>query len=146
MGAVIIMLAQACERKTDWYIGILGKIRGYRDFLKLTEKDRIEKLVGEDPDYFYKNLAYAYALDVTDAYAKQFRDIAIEPPSWYEYSDKRGPYSGNIYTCSMLNSTMKDLMHGVSSSMTSQPGSSGGSGGGSFSSGGGAGGGGGGSW
>ena len=141
MSAVLFMLSNICERKTDWYVDMLGKVSGYRNFLKKTEKDRIEKLAEQDPEYFYRNLAYAYALDVTDAYAKQFRGIVSEPPAWYESSTRFG--NGNAFDAYTMSSMMHDMMGGLSSAMTSSPSSS--SGGGSFSSGGGAGGGGGGS-
>lgn len=142
LSAVIFLLAKICQKKTDWYVDTLGKITGYKDFLKKTEKDRIEKLVQEDPEYFYRNLAYAYVLDVTNAYVRQFDGIVSEPPSWYESNTRFG--SGNMFSAYAMNSMMHDMMGGLNSSMTSSPSSS--SGGGSFSSGGGAGGGGGGSW
>ena len=139
---VLFIMSALCERKTDWYASVLGKIRGYKDFLEIAEKDRMEALAEEDPEYFYKNLAFAYSLGVTTVYAKNFASLATKPPEWYE---------GNIYaggdpvtSMSFLNS-MDSMMKSISSSMTSSPSSSG-SGGGSFSGGGGGGGGGGGSW
>ena len=141
--ALVILLSEICEKKTDWYVEVLGKIYGYREFLKKTEKDRIERLVSEDPDYFYRNLSYAYSLDITDAYAKQFEGVVKEPPIWFQSRSYRN--AAGVFSVMALHFALNEMMKNVDSAMTSQPGGSG-KGGGSFSSGGGAGGGGGGSW
>lgn len=137
---VIYVVAALCERKSDYYAKVLGEIRGYKNFLKTAEKDRLEALAEEDHDFFYKTLAFAFALGVTSVFAKKFSEIAIEPPRWYE-SDS---YGNNFSTMYMMNS-ISSMMDKASGTMTSSPSGSGG-GGGSFSGGGGGGGGGGGSW
>ena len=139
---VLFIISALCERKTDWYASILGKIRGYKNFLEVAEKDKMEALAEEDPKYFYKNLAFAFALGVTTVYAERFASLATEPPEWYvgpAYTSDGGPLS----TMDFLDS-MDSMLDSISSSMTSSP--SDGGGGGSFSGGGGGGGGGGGSW
>ena len=139
---VLFLLSALCERKTDWYASILGKIRGYRNFLKIAEKDKMEMLAEKDPQYFYKNLAFAFALGVTAVYAEHFASLATKPPEWYE-SGYVGTGGNPVTSASFLNS-MDSMMSSISTSMTSSP--SDGGGGGSFSGGGGGGGGGGGSW
>ncbi len=119
----------------------LGKLMGLKRFIEMAEKDRIEKLVEDDPSAFYNILPYAYALGVTDKWASKFADIALSPPSWYMY-DSYTPFNVFLFT-SMLNSNISDYrtnMYAVESSS-----SDGGFSGGGFS-GGGSGGGGGGSW
>ena len=146
---LLFFMSALCERKTDEYAELLGKIRGYKNFLKIAEKDRMEMLAEQDPDYFYKNLAFAFALGVTSVYAKNFASLATRPPEWYDapyYSYSSGMHAtGAAFDSSALMNSMDSMMHSVSASMTSSPSSSGGGGGG-FSGGGGAGGGGGGSW
>lgn len=138
---LLFLMAALCERMTDEYASILGKIRGYKRFLQVAEKDRMEMLAEQDPDYFYKNLAFAFALGVTSVYAKRFAAMAKEPPQWYY-----GPYytTGAAFNSISMMDSMDSMMSSVSTTMTSSPSGSGG--GGSFSGGGGAGGGGGGSW
>ena len=143
MGAcfVLFIVAALCTRKSDYYADVLGKIRGYENFLKTAEKDRMEMLAEEDPDYFYKNLAFAYALGVTSVFAERFASLATRPPEWY---DTNGVYNGSSTFSSMhMMNSLDSMMSRASTSMTSSPSSSGG---GSFSGGGGGGGGGGGSW
>ena len=137
----LCVISALIQRKSDWYTDILGKIRGYRNFLKHAEKDRLETLAEEDPDYFYKTLAFAFALGVTSVFAKNFQSIATRPPEWYE----TGYYGSDFSTLRMMDS-LDSMMKTTGSSMTSSPSDSSGSGGGSFSGGGGGGGGGGGSW
>ena len=141
MSFVLFIMSALCERKTDWYAQILGKIRGYKNFLRVAEKDKMEALAEEDPEYFYKNLAYAFALGVTTVYAEHFASLATQPPEWYESG--RIITGGHVTTMDFLGS-MDSMMNSISSTMTSSPSSGGG--GGSFSGGGGGGGGGGGSW
>ncbi|MGX8774597.1 MAG: DUF2207 family protein, partial [Bacillota bacterium] len=136
-------VAAMCECKTDWYAGILGKIKGYQRFLMIAEKDKMEALAEEDPQYFYKNLAFAYALGVTTVFAKHFAALATKPPEWY---DAPGFTGGATFDSVHFMDSMNGMIHTISSSMTSSPSSSSGGGGGSFSGGGGGGGGGGGSW
>lgn len=140
---LLFLMAALCERRSDYYTGMLGKIRGYKNFLQVAEKDRMEMLAEQDPDYFYKNLAYAYALGVTTVFAERFASLAKEPPRWYDSPYGYGT-TGNVFNTIAMVNAMDSMMSSVSSSMTSAPSSS--SGGGSFSGGGGAGGGGGGSW
>ena len=138
---VLFFTAALCARKTDWYADVLGKIRGYKRFLEIAEKDKMEALAEEDPEYFYKNLAFAFALGVTSVYAEHFAALATKPPEWYD----SGVTGGAVFNSSNFMDSMDSMMSSVSSSMTSSPSDSGG-GGGSFSGGGGGGGGGGGSW
>ncbi len=137
---VVFIVAALCERKSDYYVDVLGRIRGYRNFLKTAEKDRLETLAEEDHDFFYRTLAFAFALGVTSVFAKKFASLAVEPPKWYESNYG----TGNFSTLVMMDS-LSDMMSSAKGSMTSSPSGSG-SGGGSFSGGGGGGGGGGGSW
>lgn len=59
-----------------------GKLLGLKKFIKVAEKERLEKMVEENPQYFYKILPYAYLLGVSDVWVKQFEGIAVPPPLW----------------------------------------------------------------
>lgn len=77
------------------YTEILGEIVGFREFLKTAEKDRIETMLADDPDYYYNILPYAQVLGITELWNKKFRDITISPPSYiYGWSN---PYSFLYY-------------------------------------------------
>lgn len=147
-GLVVCVLAFILSffvrKRTDDGHMVLQQIEGFKNFLETAEKERLEELVEENPEYFYDILPYAYVLGVSKKWIKKFESIAIQPPTWCnaDYRDL-----GYLY---FINSTLKNC----SSSMQSRPvdtDSGGGSvSGGGFSgggvSGGGFGGGGGGSW
>ena len=140
---VVILFAALLPRRTPYGTELLGKIRGFRNFLETAEKEKLELLVEEDPQYFYKILPYAYVLNVSEKWMKKFEDIATVPPEWYSNP------SSTAFHMHSFHHFMDHTMSSARSAMTSQPNSGGRGGGGSVGggfSGGGAGGGGGGAW
>lgn len=136
----MILLFKVMPKRTIFGNQMLGKIKGFKNFLEKAEKSKLEELVMEDPEYFYNILPYTYVLGISDKWIKKFEIIALESPSWYD-----GSSGFNMMTFgSFMNTTMTSASTAMSSSPSSSGGGSGGSGGGS--SGGGSGGGGGGSW
>lgn len=133
------------KRRTKKGALLLGKILGFKEFIRVAEVDRIKKLVEQNPAYFYDVLPYAYVLGLSKKWAKKFENIAMEPPTWYT-----GSYGNRAFTTLILLNSLDNATHAMSESIVI-PSSSGGSGG-SFSgggggfSGGGMGGGGGGGW
>ena len=59
-----------------------GKFLGMKKFIEVAEKERLEKMVEENPSYFYKVLPYAYVLGVSKAWIKRFEGMAVPPPEW----------------------------------------------------------------
>lgn len=132
---IVMFFNTYMSKRTPYGTEMLGRIRGFKNFLETAEKDKLEALVMENPQYFYEILPYTYVLDVSDTWMKKFESITLEPPTWYS-----GHYS--TFDVVMFHHFMNTTMTTATSSMTSQPSSGGGGG---FS-GGGSGGGGGGSW
>ena len=121
-------------KRTSYGNEMLGKLRGFKNFLETAEKDKLETMVLENPTYFYDILPYTYVLGVSDKWIKKFETISLKAPDWYD-----SPNTFDIASFgSFMNSTMSSAENSMSSSSSSD------SGGGS--SGGGSGGGGGGSW
>lgn len=118
-----------------------AKVRGFKEYLTVAEKDRLKFSDAPDktPERFNKLLPFAVALGVEEEWAKQFEGIDVAPATgWYSGYDPTA-FSA-VYLASSLGS---DFSQGVASNFT--PVSSSGSSSGGFS-GGGFGGGGGGSW
>ncbi len=128
---------------------LMDRIEGFRLFLSVAEKERLEFLHPPDrtPELFERYLPHAMALDVENQWSEQFEKVlAVGPeesgawsPSWY---------SGRSWTglnTSSFASGLGSSFSGAIASSSTAPGSSSGSGGGG-SSGGGGGGGGGGGW
>jgi uncharacterized membrane protein len=128
------------RQRTDNAHEILQKIEGFKMFLETAEKERLETLVEENPQYFYDILPYTYVLGISDKWVSNFKDIAIEPVSWYTSTQTFNNRTFYYSLSSAMNSTTRAM------TSTPQAQSTGGfSSGGGFS-GGGVGGGGGGSW
>ena len=143
----IMILVTLMKRRTKYGTEVLGRILGFKTFLKTAEKEKLETLVNQDPEYFYNILPYAYVLGVSDKWIKNFETISLMPPEWYVGND-------SYYDYHTFSNNYNYLMRTSANAMTSRPSSSdsyssfsGGSfsGGGGFS-GGGSGGGGGSSW
>ncbi|MEK7511750.1 MAG: DUF2207 domain-containing protein [Patescibacteria group bacterium] len=121
-------------------IATMAKILGFREFLQLTEKDKLKLLNAPDmkPETFEKFLAYAMVFGVEEAWAKKFEGIYNLTPDWYEDTSATGFNSlVLVHGLSSFSTSFNEVFHATS---TSSSGFSGGS------SGGGSGGGGGGSW
>jgi uncharacterized membrane protein YgcG len=128
---------------------ILDRIEGFRMFLAVAEKDRLnlQNPPERTPELFEQYLPYALALDVEQEWSEQFAEVLAQAgkagvaysPTWYSGSDWNA--MGGAQLASSLGG---DLSSAISSSSSAPGTSSGGGGGGS--SGGGGGGGGGGGW
>lgn len=122
---------------------ILGKILGFKQFLKTAEKDKLEALVNENPTYFYDILPYTYVLGVSKKWIEKFESIAIPPVEWYsgDFTDYMWLHSLNT-TMSRSVSSISNTTHSQMSASRSSSSGGGGFSGGGFSGGGGGGGGG----
>lgn len=64
-------------KKNTYGEQISAKIKGFRNFLETAEKEKIEMLVEENPNYFYDILPYAYVLGVSKKWIEKFENIPI---------------------------------------------------------------------
>lgn len=68
--------------RTEEYSKVLGDILGFKDFIIVTEEDKIKFMLEENPDLYYKVLPYAQVLGVTDEWDRKFEKITLQPPEW----------------------------------------------------------------
>jgi uncharacterized membrane protein YgcG len=138
-----IALAVLTRKKTEYYTHMLGRIRGFANFIKTAELDRIKMLVDENPAYFFDILPYAWAMGLTSEWAEKFDRLGLgaRPPQWYSGYDP-----GMAFTYMFMANSISRSSRGIEAAMArsqaasraSSRGSGGGfSGGGGFSSGGG---------
>lgn len=133
---IMVIMFKLMPKRSDYGNELLGKIKGFKNFLEVAEKPKLEALVMQDPTYFYNILPYTYVLGVSDKWIEKFESIAVQAPNWYAGS--------TAFNIASFGSFMNTTMASATTAMSSGSSGSGGSGGGS--SGGGSGGGGGGSW
>lgn len=115
-----------------------SELKGFRQFIKIAELNKLKMLLVEDPSYFENTMGYALAFGLFDKWATKFDALNVPPPQWYS-SSSTIPLTMHDFSNSFANT-----MTTATTTMVSSPSSSGSAGGGS--SGGGFGGGGGGSW
>lgn len=140
---ILIIVGIRCRKRTSEYSSLLGRIKGFKNFLLLAEKPKLEALVDENTQYFYNILPYTIVLGVSDKWAEKFKDLVKAPPSWYQSS------STDLFTMALFMNAFNGTLNSMENSMYSVPPSNRGPGissGGGGSAGGGAGGGGGSSW
>ena len=141
---LLIIFEAIMPARTEYGTKMLGKIRGFKRFLETARKEELERLVEENPSYFYDILPYTYVLGVSSKWIKKFETMNLRSPDWYD--------SANAFTVSDFGRSINNAFNTTNSAMSSSPSSSGsssGGGGGSSGgglSGGGSGGGGGSSW
>ena len=68
--------------RTEKYRKTLGQILGFKDFIVVTEEDRIKFMLQENPELYYKILPYAQVLGVTEEWREKFASITLAPPDW----------------------------------------------------------------
>jgi uncharacterized membrane protein YgcG len=140
---VSLTFTMRMKQRTKKSSKLLGRILGFKEFIRTAELDRIQRLVEENPSYFYNVLPYAYVFGLTDRWAKKFEGITVQPPAWYD-SGYGGVYMFNTW---VFMSSFNNYSRAIQQNISVPPAPSGGiSGGGGGFSGGGMGGGGGGSW
>lgn len=136
--ALLLFLSPYLEKKNKKGDQMLSDLKGFKQFIRVAEENKLKMLLKEDPNYFENTMAYAVAFGLFSQWAKKFEGLDIQPPEWY--TSPVGFVTMNSFANSFSNS-----IRSAQTTMVSTPSSSGGGGGGGMS-GGGFGGGGGGSW
>lgn len=111
--------------RTKDYTAKLNDIVGFRNFILLAEKDKLEMLLEEDPQFYYHILPYAQVLGVTDKWQQKFDDLTVEPPAWMT-----GSLLQNYFEFKLISGIIRGSMRTMSAGMISRPSSSSYSGGG----------------
>ncbi len=74
---IVLMKARTKEQSE-----LMGKILGFKNFIKTAEYDRLKVLSDENPSYFFDILPYAYIFGMDTEWVKRFDQIHIPQPSW----------------------------------------------------------------
>lgn len=123
--AVIGFICGMMNRKSEYYASVMGQIVGFKEFLTLAEKDKLEKMLEDDPQYYYNILPYANVLGVSEIWQEKFEDLeSVPPPAYYH-----GP---DIFDFMVFNAIFRNSFVSYASAMTSRPSHSSFSGGGGF--------------
>lgn len=122
--AIMIICAAMLPKMTEYGYNMLGRVKGFRNFLVTAEKDKLEALVMDDPQYFYNILPYTYVLGISQKWIEQFESINLKEPDWY---DGNGMFDVFVLD-RMLSSTMGSMTQKQESSSSTSSWGSGSSG------------------
>lgn len=78
----IVVLSVTFITRSKSYTQTLNQILGFKDFIESVEKDRLETMINENPELYYKVLPYAQVLGVSEVWEDKFESINIAPPQW----------------------------------------------------------------
>ena len=98
----VFICANALSR-TEKYCETLGQILGFKDFIVVTEEERIRFMLQENPQLYYKILPYAQVLGVTKEWQDKFKGILLQPPTWCENS------TFTVFDYMILNGIMRRM-------------------------------------
>lgn len=137
-GIAWLVFAIFMPKRTEKGLQIFEYILGFKEFLTVTEKERLKLLQAPEmnPELFEKFLPYAIVLKVEKKWAKKFQKIYKEAST----------YQSSFFVDQLSTSSLISSLNSFSSGFRSVAGSGFSGGGGGGSAGGGGGGGGGGSW
>lgn len=130
VGFAIVMLSPCIISRTEEYVEKLNHIVGFRDYIIYTEKDKLEAMLEENPEFYYQVLPYAIVLGVSDIWENKFASLTVAPPSWTTRS-----YADDVFDIMIFNSVMRRANARMTTAFISKPAQSGPSSG-SFSGGG----------
>lgn len=80
---VTVLLSARLSSYTEYGAAVLGKCQGFKNFLKSAEKDRLEMLLEENPEYYFDILPYAQVLGVSKIWAEKFESLKSVAPGWF---------------------------------------------------------------
>ena len=114
--AVIGAIAGSCLVRTNEYNDRLGQILGFKNFIEFTEKDKIEFMLKEDPELYYRILPYAQVLGVSNAWTNKFKGLDLAPPTWCSYT------AGDLaFDLIVWNGIFRAMGRGFAQNMISRP-------------------------
>ncbi len=111
-------------RYTQVFCDAAGPLLGFRNFIEIAEKDKLEKMINENPSYYYDVLPYAQVMGVSDVWEEKFKGINLDPPAW------ASGYNYSVFDYILFSALMRNTWRGVARAFVPPPSSSGRSGGG----------------
>ncbi|MDE7084707.1 MAG: DUF2207 domain-containing protein [Clostridia bacterium] len=116
VGFAIVMLSPCIISRTDEYVEKLNHIVGFRDYIIYTEKEKLEVMLEQNPEFYYQVLPYAIVLGVSDIWENKFASLTVAPPSWTTRS-----YANDVFNIMVFNSLMRRANTRMTSAFISRP-------------------------
>lgn len=108
--AILFFFSLIMQKRTDESRALLGKLYGFRTFIKEAELDRIKALMDDDPEYFFHILPYAGVLGLETQWTKHFAGIAMGNPKWEGKQSNENEKRDSKWYSRMAKSCTKGLL------------------------------------
>ena len=108
---LIIALIYFMDKKTNYGELMYARIKGFKEFLETVEKEKLEALVENNPNYFYDILPYTYVLNISKKWIEKFENIPLQKNYVFNYNYRSGDKIFKV-----LNDNMYYPVSSVSSS------------------------------
>ena len=135
-GAIfLVIISYFTQQMTEYGHEKYERVLGFRHFMLTAEKDWLERLANDDPEFFYDRLPYALVLGVSRVWIGKFANSVAAPPSWY--SGTGGAFNARTFSSTIVTDFSKIGAYAVPKSTSSSGSYRSGSSSSGFSSGGG---------
>lgn len=115
VGFTTVILSVFIICRTKEYTESLNKILGFRDFILYTEKEKLEAMLEDNPDFYYNILPYAQVLGISDIWEDKFKSLTVKPPEWINGTGDM------VFDVIVLNALMRSMSMRMVQSFTSRP-------------------------
>jgi uncharacterized membrane protein len=79
----LAVLAVVTSKRSAYANMLLEQTVGFREFIDKVEMDKLKLMIDDNPQIFYHVLGYAIVLGLEDKWAKKFKNLTVDPPTWY---------------------------------------------------------------
>lgn len=119
-----LFIASFMPKKSAKGQNLYNRIAGFKEFIQRAEKDRLERMLERNPEYFNMTVPYAVSFGMLKGWAQKFDGLLASPPDWYV------PRAGSVFSMIHFASALDTGVSAMGRTMTSQPAPQGGAGGG----------------
>ncbi|MBN2877999.1 MAG: DUF2207 domain-containing protein [Clostridia bacterium] len=120
-------LAYYTQKLSEYGHTLYERVLGFRHFIITAEKDWLEELANDTPEYFYKVLPYALVLGVSRVWIGKFAKAITAPPEWYDSEAGNRKFSSRSFAYNTVSDftrlgiNAKKSVYRTSSSSYSRP-------------------------
>lgn len=90
-------------RRTKFGNEMLGRVKGFKEFIENVNDEEIKKLCKIDPNYYFNVFPYAYSIGIEKKLMAKFEKIDIDQPEWFVTNEAFTIHSFNEF----INSNFK---------------------------------------
>ena len=105
---VCLLMTALMRKRTKRSRYLMGRLFGFREFIKTARPDELTALMRDNPQYFYDILPYAYAFELAERWAAHFEKLSVSPPCWYVSESEWISFNTSVFIHS-FNSCSKSM-------------------------------------